>query len=87
MSMTIDTPPHGQRLGLLDPLHLLHSTMARRTIEPCRTVDAVIEVDVIRQLVDTAPNNGLIGSVSGPDWEQFHAVRANLAVALHADLG
>ena len=87
MSMTIDTPPHGQRLSLLDPLHLLHSTMASRTIEPCRTVDAVIEVDVIRQLVDAAPNNGLLGGVSGPNRKQFHAVRAHLVVALHADLG
>ena len=87
MPMTIDTPPHGQRLSLLDPLHLLDSTMARRTIDTCRCMYAMIEVDVIRQLVNTAPSDGLIGSVRGPDRQQLHAVRANLAVALHADLG
>ena len=85
--MTIDTPAHGQRLSLLDPLHLLNSAVASRTIDTCRCVDAMIEVHVIRQLVNTAPSDGLIGSVRGPDRQQSHAVRANFAVALHADLG
>ena len=45
--VTIETPPHGQRLVLANHLHLVDSTMTGNTADASVHMGAMIEVDEI----------------------------------------
>ena len=58
VAMAIQAPAHAQLLGLVDLLHLVHSAMAGDAADAPGDVGAVIEVDVVGQVVDPLPMDG-----------------------------
>ena len=58
------TPPHGQRLLLIDSGHLVDSTVAHRASHTMIDVNRMIEVDVVRHIVNSAPRDGFARKVA-----------------------
>ncbi len=56
--MTINTPPHLQRIHLLNAIHSFHRSMATLTLNPFRQMPTMTEIDKVRQIVHTHPLNG-----------------------------
>ena len=53
--MAIETPLHVKRLRLASKRHLIDAAVAGRTTDSFRDMDAVIEENVIGQIVDAVP--------------------------------
>ena len=53
--MTLETPPHAERLGLIHFLHLVDPPVAFDTSDTARHVSAVVEVGVVGKGVDSHP--------------------------------
>src|SRR5262245_41461664 len=60
--MTLQTPFHVQRRDAPGERHLIHTPVAGRTADTFVYVNAVIEINVIWQVVDAGPFNRLAGS-------------------------
>ncbi len=82
--MALEAPLHLERLGLHDQRHLVHPTMAALAAHPFGDVDSVIEVDVVRQVVDPRPLDRLAGPVAFADRGQHRALIPDQVVAVHA---
>ena len=85
--MAVDTPTHRKGLHLFDPLHLIDTAVASRTTNAYREMRAVIEVHMIGKFVYAVPGDGPALGVGCANRKKFGAVRSNLAVAFHANLG
>jgi hypothetical protein len=67
IAMAIDAPLHVERLSSPHQWHRIHATMTGHTSDPFRDVNAVIEVNEIREIVHPIPSNGLAGAKAGAD--------------------
>ena len=61
--------------------------MARRTANTLRHVNAVIEVNIVRQVVYPDPANGAVSAKTLADRFQHGGVIPDLRVAIHTGLG
>jgi hypothetical protein len=59
--------------------------MTRRAADACVDVNAVIEINKVRQNVHTIPSDRLMVVVSIPNWRKHWTRRENLAVTIHTD--
>ena len=84
MLMTVDAPPHVE--SVLPPRdgHLSKLAMARRATDSFADMNAVIEIDKIRQGVHPVPHDGFARSVTGPHRFQHGGVCPKLRMARHA---
>src|SRR5580698_10270995 len=60
VAVAIEAPAHAERLDHAHLLHLVDAPMAFGTTDPAGHVNAVIEIDVVRKLVDPHPLHGLV---------------------------
>src|SRR6185369_9234868 len=84
ITMTIQTPAHVQRSELLHLHHLVDASVAAHATHARINMSRVIEVNVIRQLVNFHPGNGLTRSVTRAYRFQTLALGFYLLVAIHA---
>ena len=85
--MAIEAKAHAQSLFLMDNLHLIDPAMARDTPHSARDVRAVIEVNVVREVMHLDPLNRLSSHCTFSDREQLGALGVHERVAVHAGRG
>ncbi len=86
ISVTSNAPFHKESIFLIKGRHIIYSTVTRRTADAFSDVDTVIEIRVIRQLMDALPLDRLIIAITGPDRLEVRAVGPYLAMAIHTCL-
>ena len=64
IAVAIETPTHTQSFGLLNLFHLVHAPMAGRTTNAAVDMYAVVEVSVVRQVMDPFPLNWFASRVA-----------------------
>src|SRR5437660_11124462 len=84
--MARDAPFHLERSRLIHHRHLRDVAVTGRAADAFVDMNAVIEIDVIRQIVDSHPFDWLSGARALADRLQVWAVRLNLRVTVHAGL-
>ena len=87
VAVTVEAPLHLQRVLLPGERHLVHSAMATLAADALVDVNAVIEIDEIRQIVDARPPDRFAGAETGAHRFQRRAGDPDLRVAVHAGLG
>lgn len=73
-------------LVLVDDLHFIDGAMATVATHPAVHVNSVVEIGVVRNLVDTDPVDGLTGLPTLTHWGELWAVGFDLGVAGHTGL-
>ena len=86
-AMTFKTPLHLQSSSLVRNRHLIDPPMTRRAADPFIYVNAVIEIGVVRKIVNSDPLDRFTCAKAGPHWFQVRTVSPDLLVTVHADLG
>jgi hypothetical protein len=86
LPMAIKAPPHVELLRLPGERHFVHLPMASRAADTFRHVDAVIEVGIIRQVMNARPLDRLAGLPRIAHRLEDRRIRPNLRVARHANL-
>jgi hypothetical protein len=86
VAMTVKAPAHLQGLTLPSYRHLADWAVTGRTANALGNMNAVIEIDVIWQVVDSGPLDGSVVLEAVPDGCQDSRVRPYLRVARHASL-
>jgi hypothetical protein len=82
-TVAIQAPPHGQRLSLGDAIHLFHVSMTGLTGNALGDVAFVIEMNMIRELMNPNPLNGLPFRIGFLDLLHPWTFRVNHRVAIH----
>ena len=85
--VAVEAPLHGQRVLLPGDRHLVHPAVAGDAADALLDVDAVVEVDEVRQVVDALPLERRPVAEALPHRLQQRAVGPDLRVAGHAGLG
>lgn len=85
--MAFEAPPHAEGGFLMDDVHAIDSAMAFDAADALSDVGAVIEIDIIAQVMHLDPVDGLTGCEAIEDGLEAGAVFMNHGVAIHADLG
>src|SRR5271169_580938 len=86
-TVAVETPLHLQRCLLVHERHLVHGPVAVVAANTLGDMNAVVEINEVRQLVDARPLERLAGSVAGSNGLKHRSVGPNLRVAVHAGLG
>ena len=86
MFMAIKAASHAQVNDLRDPFHLLHFAMAALAGDTRVDVRAMVEIDMVRQLVDTLPSDRVTGLEDCGDFFDFGTGGLGETVAVHANL-
>src|SRR5580692_9282813 len=84
--MAIQAPLHVERVGFPGQRHLGYLSVASGAADTFTDVDAVIEVDEIRQRIHARPGNGLVVAIAGAHRLEHWRVRPDLRMARHAGL-
>ena len=87
VAMTTQTPFHLQRRSLVSNRHLIDATVARRTTDAFVHMNAVIEICVVRKVVNSDPLDWFAGAEALANFIEIRAVRPNLLMAIHAGRG
>src|SRR5579862_2431050 len=82
--MALEAPLHLQRLFLPHERHSIDLPVARRAADALVYVNAVVEVDEVRQIVDPRPLDAAIAAEAGAHRLEVRAVRENLRMTIHA---
>ena len=85
--MAVQAPMHQQRTGLKYQGHLVDLTMAGRAANAFVDVNAVIEIDVVREPMHTNPLDGFIRPVTFAYGLQISGVIEENRMAVHTGLG
>src|SRR5437867_1341430 len=86
MLMALKAPFHEQRVFPPRHRHLVDGSVARRALNTSMHVDAVIEINEIRETVHAGPLERAILTIACAHRFQRRAVRPHLRVAVHAGL-
>ena len=86
-AVTLQTPLHLQRRSLINNRHLVDASVTRRTTDTFFHVNTVVEVNVIRQIVDTYPFERLAGAKTRAHGFEIGTIGPDLFVAIHARRG
>src|SRR5262245_7038243 len=87
LAVAVQTPVHVQRVHLPGQRHLIDAAVTGDTTDPLFDVNAVVEVDEARQLVDAVPfQRRAAGPVTLADGSQHRAAEPDLRMAVHARL-
>src|SRR6478735_4065462 len=86
IAMAVQAPAHAERLVLVDLFHLIDPTMTTHAADAAGHVGAVIEVSVVREVVDLDPLDGFARLVALANRRELGAGRPDFAVTIHARL-
>src|SRR5262245_26403874 len=86
MTMALQAPLHKQRVFSPRNWHLIDRSMTSRTLDASIHMNAVIEINEIRKIVDARPLQGSILAIACTDRFQRRTVGPYLRVAIHARL-
>lgn len=84
--MAGQTPFHLKRIFLVNGRHIVDLSVAGRTTDALRDMNAVIEINKFGKIVDAFPLDRLILTKTGADRFEIRAVVPYLAVAIHTRL-
>ena len=84
IAMAIEAPSHAERLHLIDLLHCIDATMARHATDSASHVGAVVEVNIVGQIMNPHPLDGFAGLETLAHRGQFFALGLDGAVTVHA---
>src|SRR5690242_15470628 len=84
IAMALDAPLHRQRRGLVDEVHLVDAAVAGRASDALGDVDAVVEMDKVRQAVHAHPLQRAVGLVALTHRREDVRAGPDLRVAVHA---
>ncbi len=87
IAVTGEAPAHVERRGLTGERHVAELTMAFGAADALRDVDAVVEIDVIRQCVDAGPTQRLVLGKASPHRRRQLGIGPDLRMAGHAGMG
>ena len=87
LAMTLETPLHLQRRCRERDRHFIDSAVTRRTTDAFVHVNTVIEISVIRQIVNADPLDRFAGAKTGAHRFEIWTVRPDLFVTTHARVG
>ena len=87
IAMAGQTPPHGQRLLLLNNVHLVDASVALHASDTRRNVHAVVKVHVVWEAVDANPFDRFARSPALAHRLESRRVRTHQRVTVHAGLG
>ncbi|HLZ93051.1 MAG TPA: hypothetical protein VKQ28_15175 [Candidatus Acidoferrum sp.] len=87
ITVTVEAPLHQQGRGLKNQGHLIDLPVASGTAHTFVDVDAVIEIDVVRQAMNTNPLDGFISTITFANWLQVTGVVEKDGMAIHAGFG
>ena len=82
--MTLQTPLHLQRRGLVNDRHVVNASMTSRTTHTFFYVNAVIEVGVIGKIVDAYPFDRFSSAETRAHGFEVWTISPNLFVTVHA---
>lgn len=85
--MALQTPGHVQRLSLIYMGHFIHLAMAYQATYTRIHMCSMIEVHIVRQVIDFFPRYRHARFVAFAYPSQRCAMRGNCGVAVHAGLG
>ena len=85
--MAVQAPLHLERIFLIHQWHLVDSAVATGASDALVHVNLVIEVDVVRQVVDADPVDGCSGRPALTNRLEELSVRPDLRMAVDAGLG
>lgn len=86
-AVALETPVHVQRIDAPRERHFIEPAVARSATYPLVQMDAVIEIDEAGQIVDPCPLNRLPGAEAVAHRRQSRAIRPDLRVTIHTNLG
>jgi len=81
--VTVETPAHAERFGKSHLFHLVHPTVATDTPHSGRHVRRVIEVSIVREVVDANPFYRLLSGKALAHQGQFFTVRVDHRMTVH----
>jgi hypothetical protein len=87
VAVAVQAPFHDQRRRLTGDGHLVDSVMITRTADTLVDVNAVVEVDETRKVLNAPPANRLPGAIALADRGEHVAADPDLRMAVHACLG
>ena len=87
ISVALETPLHIQRRSLEHQRHLVYRPVAGRAAHTLIHVNAVVEVNIIRQTVYLYPVNRLFAAITLANWLQISHIVEQHRMAIHAGLG
>jgi hypothetical protein len=82
--MTLNAPLHIERIHFPHQRHLVNTSVTGFTAYTFTDVNAVIEIDEIRQVVDTDPFDGFVGPITCANRLEDRGLCPNLRMAGHA---
>ncbi len=86
VAMAVEAELHLQRRKLIHQRHLVNRTMAGVAAYPFSNVNAVVEIYIVRQLVDAGPFQRVSRAEAFADRLQIRRIGPNLRMAVHAGL-
>lgn len=87
LSVTLDTPFHLQRILFVNGRHLIDRPVTGRAAYALCDVNAVIEIDVFRKVVNAIPLDRLVVTETCSYRLQIWGIGPKLAVTVHTRLG
>ena len=85
--VALQTPSHAVRLGVVNDFHMVHMTVTGYAANPPVHMDGVVEIDVVRGLMNADPGNRVAGLPGLPNGGKLWTEGFDLRVAVHAGLG
>ena len=85
--VTLQAPSHAVRFGVVDNLHMVHMTVTGHAANPSVHMDGVVEIDVVRGLMNADPRNRVTRLPRIPNGGKLWTEGFNLCVAVHTGLG
>src|SRR6187431_2628602 len=86
VAMAVQAPAHAERLVLIDLFHLIDPPVTAHAADAAGHVGAMVEVDVVGEVVDLHPLDRVTRLVALADGRELGARRPDLAVTVHARL-
>src|SRR6187431_2211115 len=87
IAMAVQAPAHAERLVLVNLFHLVDPAVTTHAADAAGHVGAVVEVGVVREVVDLHPLDGFARLVAFADRRKLGTRRPDLAMTIHAGLG
>jgi hypothetical protein len=84
--VTVEAEAHREAMHLVQQRHLVDLAMTLGTVHALRDVDGVIEIHVVRQLVDSMPDERPIGCETVTHRREDRCVGPDLRMAGHAGI-
>src|SRR5262245_8886258 len=86
-AMTVQAELHRESLGLVAKRHAVDFAVTARTADALGYVDTVVEVDIIRQIIDSVPGNRTIIGKALAHRRKNLSIRPDLRMTRHASVG